>query len=95
VVLNVADPTLARGQLAVLSGRVLPAHPGKRVLLQRFDGVGRRWVDAAAAVLDGNSSYRMTFRRTAPGWLLFRIAYPTQDTDHSWNVSRTIRVDWS
>ncbi|MGH2829691.1 MAG: hypothetical protein ACRDJM_04340 [Actinomycetota bacterium] len=95
VIVNAADPTLVRGQAALLSGRVLPAHPGRRVLLQRYDGVGRRWVDVTWTSLDATSSYRFGFRRTAPGWLLFRVAYPTQDFDHAWNVGRTIRIDWA
>ncbi len=95
VILNVADATLAAGQTAALTGQVLPAHPGKRVTLQRFDGSRGVWISAASATLDSGSRYRFWYRNGSRGYLLFRVAYPTQDADHGWNLSRNVRIDWT
>lgn len=93
VIVNAVDPTLTRGQTATIYGRVLPSHQGKRVHLQMLSGGA--WRNVATATLDQTSGYRFTYRRTSPGYLLFRVAYPTQDADHGWNISRNLRVDWA
>lgn len=95
VIANPSASVAPRGQTVTISGRVLPGHPGKRVLLQVFNGGTGTWGNVAWATLDAASSYRIGYRKTAPGWLLFRIAYPSQDGDHGWNVSRNLRVDWT
>lgn len=86
--------TSPRGATAVFSGSVLPAHPGRTVSLQVLQGGA--WRNAVSGKLDSKSSYRLTYARTSgSGPLLFRVAYPTQDADHGWNVSRNIKVTWS
>lgn len=95
VTVNAWPSRLARGGTATFSGRVLPAKPGKRVLLQVFNGGAGTWHNVAWATLDGSSSYRVGYRRTGPGWLMFRVGYPTQDAWHGWNLSRNVRVDWT
>lgn len=92
---NASRTSLPRGQTVTISGRVLPAHPGKRVLLQVFNGGTGRWATVSSATLDANSSYRATYRKSGPGWLLLRVAYPTQDADHGWNTGRNLRIDWT
>ncbi len=79
--------------LGIFRGRVLPGHPGHRVLLQIYQG--GKWVTATSATLSSSSSYTMAYRRSSAGWLLLRIAYPTQHTDHLWNVSRNLKATWS
>lgn len=95
VIVNVSPSRLARGTAATFTGRILPAHPGRRVLLQVLNGSTGAWHNVAWATLDGASSYRIGYRKTGPGWLLFRVAYPTQDADHGWNIGRNLRVDWT
>ena len=95
VIVNAWPVRLPRGAATTFTGRILPAHPGKRVLLQVLNGGTGVWHNVAWATLDGSSSYRVGYRRTGPGWLLFRVGYPTQDADHGWNVGRNIRIDWT
>lgn len=90
---GVADSTLSPGQSAVLSGKVLPGHSGKKVLLQQLTNSG--WVTIQTVTLDGTSSFRASARLTVGGFRLYRAAYPTQDSDHTWNISRNIGVTWS
>ncbi|MGH2830308.1 MAG: sialidase family protein [Actinomycetota bacterium] len=93
VILNVADSTLSRGQTAVLSGQALPGHPGKKVFLHQLTNSG--WVVVQTITLDSASRYRATARLTTSGFRLYRIAYPTQDSEHAWNISRNVGVRWS
>ncbi|HVL88740.1 MAG TPA: PT domain-containing protein [Actinomycetota bacterium] len=95
VIVNVRDTTLPKGEAATFFGSVIPAHPGQKVFLQVYHGQQGRWEYATETRLDRRSNYSIRFSRNATGYLLFRIAYPTQDLDHSWNISRTVRVDWS
>lgn len=95
VTVNPRDTTLRHGDTAVLSGRVIPGHAGKKVWLQTYSGNPQMWRFHAEARLTSNSTYTLFYRRTTAGFLLFRIAFPTQDLDHAWNVSRNIRIDWS
>lgn len=95
VILNVRDATLTRGQSVLFQGAIVPAHPGKKVFLQVYHGQQGKWEYASETRLNSRGGYSIRFTRNATGYLLFRIAYPTQDLDHAWNVSRTVRVDWS
>lgn len=92
-IMNVADSTLFAGQTASFLGRVLPAHPGKKVLLQQLTNSG--WVTIQTVTLDGASNFRASARLATRGFRLYRAAYPTQDSDHAWNLSRNIGVTWS
>ncbi|HVL89801.1 MAG TPA: hypothetical protein VM841_06150 [Actinomycetota bacterium] len=95
VIFNSSASSLPRGVNVQLSGAVIPAHPGKKVWLQRLDGPSGTWVWVQEIILDGNGRYQFQFKSNGNFCLLFRIAYPTQDTDHLWNVSRNQRVCWS
>lgn len=89
-----AAASQSRGGTAVFTGMVGPSHAGHSVILQVLQGGA--WRNAASARLDLGSRYRVTYTRASgSGPLLFRIAYPTQHTDHAWNVGRSIRVTWS
>lgn len=95
VIFNSSASSLPRGSNVQLSGAVVPGHPGKKVWLQRLDGPTGEWKFVQQITLDGNSRYQFLFKSNGNFCLLFRIAYPTQDTDHLWNVSRNQRVCWS
>ncbi|MGH2830934.1 MAG: hypothetical protein ACRDJM_10675, partial [Actinomycetota bacterium] len=95
VAANPAAARLPRGSTAEFRGQVLPAHAGQRVYLQVFQGASGTWANVVAAALDSSSRYRLSYRRSGPGFLLFRIVYPTQHADHAWNISRNLRVDWT
>lgn len=89
-----AAASQTRGATAVFSGMVAPSHAGHIVILQVLQGGA--WRNAASARLDSGSRYRVTYtRKSGSGPLLFRTAYPTQHADHGWNISRSIRVNWS
>ncbi len=92
---NVTRTPLPRGATAELRGTVAPAHAGRKVYLQVFQGSTRTWANASVAALDSSSRFRLTYRRTSAGALLFRVVYPTQDTDHAWNIGRNVRIDWT
>lgn len=94
VIVNGPSSPLAAGTTAAVGGSIVPTHPGRRVQLQVFDGGAHTWRVVGAATLDGSSRYRFTYRRASAGYLLFRVAFPTQDSDHEWNLSRNLRVDW-
>lgn len=95
IIANIADATVSKGQRIKISGRILPGHAGKKVFLQVYRGHQRKWDYASEIRLSSTSSYQFFTSYNNRGYLLFRIAYPTQDLDHGWNVSRTIRADWS
>lgn len=95
VTVNVTDSTLQAGRRATFSGSVLPGHSGRRVHLQMYRGSERRWVNVATARLTSRSTYSFFYTNEGDGYLIFRVAYPTQDLDHGWNLSRVVRVDWS
>ncbi|HVL90235.1 MAG TPA: hypothetical protein VM841_08385 [Actinomycetota bacterium] len=83
------------GEQAVFSGRVLPGHPGSRVLLQMFDGINKEWVTVKTARLNSSSFYRINYKATDNGRRLFRVAWPTQDNNHLWNLSAWVWVTWT
>ncbi|MGH2829569.1 MAG: hypothetical protein ACRDJM_03705, partial [Actinomycetota bacterium] len=88
-----ANGTPDRGEYVTFAGKVAPGHPGQRVVLQVLQSGA--WRNAIAVTLSSTSSYRVSYRRTGTGMLLFRLAYPTQHADHAWNVSRRLSVTWS
>lgn len=83
------------GRDAIFTGRVLPSHPGTRVILQLFDGINKQWVNVGSGRLSSSSSYRMAFRGPDSGRRLFRVAWPTQDNNHQWNISAWVSVTWT
>lgn len=83
------------GESAVFTGRVLPGHAGTRVILQMFDGINKQWINVRSASLNSSSFYRMTYRSSSEGRRLFRVAWPTQDGNHLWNVSAWVSVTWT
>lgn len=95
VIYNANPSTLPAGQPSTFSGQIIPGHPGKRVLLQKYNGQQGVWGNHRWVSLDSASRFRVQYTNTATGGLIFRIAYPTQDLDHVWNVSRAIRVTWT
>jgi hypothetical protein len=94
VSLNVTRTPVTHGSAATLYGTVSPSHAGKRVNVQMLKGTTGQWVNVATRTLDASSSFRVSYTKTSSGYLLFRTAFPTQDADHSWNISRSVRVDW-
>lgn len=82
------------GQQALFQGRVLPGHPGKRVMLQMFDGPNQRWNTVKTGLLNSRSAYNISFKATDDGRRLFRVAWATQDNNHLWNLSQQIFVTW-
>ena len=96
IAVNPATQAVRNDGEAVFSGRIIPMHPGQTVGLQILQGSSGRWADAGWVRLDADSRFRIGYRKTdGPGWLAVRIVYPTQDGDHAWNVSRSVRADWS
>lgn len=94
IALNPLLSTVTAGSAVRLSGRVLPALPGQYVVLQVLNGVTGQWRSVSKATLDLNSEYRFTYRANRNGFLIFRVAYPSQTSSHMWNLSRNVRADW-
>ncbi|GAC1410553.1 MAG: hypothetical protein NVSMB57_04410 [Actinomycetota bacterium] len=94
VTIDRATSSLRRGSTAVINGRVVPSHPSRRVQLQYLDGRARTWRPAGSGSLDRAGRYRLTYRRTTSGFLVFRVVFAGQDGDHLGNVSPSTRVDW-
>lgn len=83
------------GEQAIFSGRVLPGHSGTRVILQMFDGINKRWNNVRSTRLNSSSYYRISYKATDNGRRLFRVVWPTQDTNHLWNISSWVWVTWT
>lgn len=95
VITNPATQRVPAGTAAIIEGRVVPAHPGGSVVLHLLHGSGKRWIEAGSAALDVEGRYRFEYvKGDGPGWLVFRVGFPTQDGDHVWNVGRNVRADW-
>lgn len=82
------------GQRAVFTGRVLPVHPGTRVILQEYDGGNRVWNNVAGGSLSSGSYYRVAMSGPRSGRRIFRVTWPTQDQSHAWNISGEVGVTW-
>ncbi|MHB8510984.1 MAG: hypothetical protein ACYDCC_02290 [Actinomycetota bacterium] len=91
---NVFKSSLPPGESANFYGKILPAHPGKKIALQLYRGDQHKWTWVAQSRLDKNSNYNLFYMDKQKGYLLFRVVYLTQDLDHQWNISRNIKVTW-
>jgi len=89
---RISSTSLQRGQWFQINGWVLPAHPGKQVWFQAY--LGGTWVTVAKQTLTSRNYYQFWYRSTSPRSLLFRVAFPTQDRDHAWNISQRYMVAW-
>lgn len=85
--------SFARGQTFRIAGKVQPAHAGKQVWFQAY--IGGKWVTLSRLTLGPGGAYSFGYRSTSPVKLLFRVAFPTQDSDHAWNISRRYMVTWT
>lgn len=83
------------GQRALFQGRVLPSHPNTWVVLQMFDGINKRWNDVKWQKMGSRSTYAIAYQATRDGRRLFRVAWPTQDNSHVWNLSAHVSVTWT
>lgn len=83
------------GERALFTGKVLPVHPGTPVVLQMFDGLGRRWNNVARSTLNRNSAYAISYKACSNCRRLFRVAWPTGDQNHLWNISAEAFVTWT
>jgi hypothetical protein len=83
------------GERALFTGKVLPVHPQTNVVLQMFDGVGRRWNNVARTRLSSRSTYALAYKACSNCRRLFRTAWPTQDQNHLWNISAEAFVTWT
>lgn len=96
IVLNQSHTVLPIGEEVEFTGTVQPGHPNAFVILQIFRGNSGEWDDVAWLRLNEQSAYRFVYAKTGSrGYLVFRIGFPTQDGDHTWNISRRVRVDWN
>lgn len=89
---RVNSTSLQRGQWFHINGWVLPAHTGEQVWLQAY--MGGKWVTLSKQTLTSRNYYQFWYRSTSPVSLLFRVAFPTQDRDHAWNISQRYMVTW-
>jgi hypothetical protein len=79
-----------RGANVGIVGRVQPDHDGTEVVLQRRRG--GRWVKVADAELNGRSRYRFVMRAGWKGRRVFRVVWPSQDSEHESNTSRNVVI---
>ena len=92
VTLKVSDNTVRRGQKVRFKGRVLPAHNGRKVQIQRRTSSGFKTVAKARLRPAGAASkYRKTLRIKRKG--TYRVRFPG-DGAHATGVSRkrTIKI---
>lgn len=89
---RINSTSLQRGQYFQINGWVLPAHTGNQVWFQAY--LGGKWVTIAKQTLTSRNFYQFWYRSTSPAKLLFRVAFPTQDRDHAWNISQRYMVTW-
>ena len=80
---------MALGRTATLSGQVVPAHRGQRILLQHKQG--RTWRTVQAKTLPATGRYRFALRPRASGISGWRVR-KTSDTDHVGATSATSRL---
>ncbi|MHB8510983.1 MAG: sialidase family protein [Actinomycetota bacterium] len=91
--LNVSNSSPSAGQSVSLFGFVAPGHPSKKVLIQILSNNAWKWIETIP--LDSQSRYRGSVSLSGTGFRLYRAIFPTQDSDHIWNISRNIGVRWS
>ncbi|HVF20871.1 MAG TPA: Ig-like domain-containing protein [Mycobacteriales bacterium] len=87
----ISRTSVVLGKGATVSGKVIPAHSGKRVYLQRLTSAGWRNVTYLAQTSTGSVAF--TVRPTAKGTYRYRL-YFAGDTDHLAGTSptRTLKV---
>jgi hypothetical protein len=87
---TLSKTTVTRGTAVKVSVTVTPAHPGHKVVLQRYYSSG--WHDALSATLSGTSTASWTFSKGA-GTHKYRV-YKAADSDHaaSWSATLTLTV---
>jgi hypothetical protein len=84
-----AKSTQRRGTTIHLSGRVLPAHGGTRVLVQLF--THRGWMTVARPLEDARGRYGATLLPRVAGRYVFRVVAPAT-TENAAGTSRGVTV---
>jgi phospholipase C len=92
VTLAVSDVLPVPGQRVVLRGRVSPARPGSRFVLERLGSRG--WVTIAAGRLGSRSTFAVSQRFSDAGVFVVRAALPTAG-DKSRVTSPALQLDVS
>lgn len=82
----ISRTSVVLGKGATVTGKVIPAHSGKRVYLQRLTSAGWRNVTYLAQTSTGSVAF--TVRPTAKGTYRYRLYFPG-DTDHLAGTSAT------
>jgi hypothetical protein len=92
VSISTAPNEVSRGDDLTIKGRVLPAHRGDKVTLQRRKA--GRWVKVDTTTLKARSTYSFT---VVVDWAerSFRVRWPSQDADHSTGKSRRVNISAS
>lgn len=94
IIVNPGQSFAGTGRAVSLRGRVDPPRPGHLVTLQVFNGRLGFWETIQSMRLSGNSTFHFRYRKTAPGYLILRVGYPSQRGSDMWNISRAVRADW-
>lgn len=94
IIVNPGQSFAGTGRAVSLRGRVDPPRPGHLVTLQVFNGRFGFWETIQSMRLSGNSTFHFRYGKTAPGYLIFRVGYPSQRGSDMWNISRAVRADW-
>src|SRR5689334_15087650 len=79
VFLATSDADPVPGERVSLRGRVIPSHPGDRILLQRRDANG--WKTVATPTVSARSRFSTSLRLAKPGHLAFRAVLPARARD--------------
>jgi hypothetical protein len=87
---SVSDSTPKKGARVRFSGTVLPAHPGKPVLIQKKTSTGYKTVTTTKLSSTSKYSKRLRIRRNGT----YRVVVQSLDQDHDNGTSRsrTLRV---
>jgi hypothetical protein len=87
---NVSDSTPKKGARVRFSGTVLPAHPGKPVLIQKKTATGYKTVTTTKLSSTSKYSKRLRIRRNGT----YRVVVQSLDQDHDNGTSRsrTLRI---
>jgi hypothetical protein len=87
---SVSDSTPKKGARVRFSGTVLPAHPGKPVLIQKKTSTGYKTV--TRTTLSSTSKYSKRLRIRSRGTYRVVVESLDQDHDNGTSRSRTLRV---
>ena len=87
----ISRTSIVLGRTVTVSGRVAPAHGGKRVYLQRLTGTGWKSVTYKTQTSTGYAAF--TVKPTAKGTWRYRLYFPA-DADHlaGYSPSRSVTV---